>query len=116
MQKWTLSAIKKANAAAGFFYWEPGKDRVCRTHTLPYVYQGPGGVYLVESVGLCNGLPCLAARVLRFDPVTGKIARSPLYHDNAVTLGAFRPNHIRDARKIASLCASEGAARNVFTE
>lgn len=47
MEKWTISAIKQANEAAGGVFFD--KSHLKHSKTLPKVYEGPGGVAFLTS-------------------------------------------------------------------
>lgn len=67
----TITQIKKANKAAGFYFFEPDTMRFLGSRVSGDVFEGPGGVFFVTSE-----LPPYCPRaytVRKFDPATGDI-------------------------------------------
>lgn len=69
---WTVNAIKDANRAAGYHWFDPDTMRMFGTKVLPTVYQGPGGVYFVTQDDNFDRTK-RAYTVRRFDPATGDV-------------------------------------------
>jgi hypothetical protein len=100
---WTMTAIKAANAEAGYHWFEPGTLRFFASRVGDTVYQGPGGVYFVSSEQFkMTGRPDGPRRytVRRFLPETGAV----------VTVGPFCESSRVDCVRACKRAAIEGPA------
>lgn len=92
-EKWTISDIKAANKRAGRFFFSRATIRFFRSCTLPYVYQGDGGIYFVtsESDGP-NGRRHYTVR--RFFPETGEVETAGEYGNPSKELARERASEM----------------------
>ena len=74
--KWTIASIRAANERAGWYFFSPETIKFFRSKTLPYVYQGEGGIYFVTSEspdGFFGGSGSTFFSVREFYPDTGRV-------------------------------------------
>lgn len=75
--RWTMSAIRKANNAAGCYFFKPASMRFFGSHICAGIHEGPGGVFFVtlEAMPSSGNVPegQRFYTVRRFDPLTGEV-------------------------------------------
>ncbi len=97
---WTVSEIKAANAAAGYFFFSPDTLRFFRSRIGDSVYQGVGGAFFVTSEQFVSSDGQRKPRrytVRAFNPATGDCSTADGCEFNKLTRGAA----IRLAQKMA---------------
>ena len=99
--RWTIEAIRAANAREGGHWFEPDTLRFFRSKILRTVYQGPGGIYFVSSEQFDDASGRYYT-VRRFDPTDGSVE----------TFGEFNVLGRASAVTLAKLCASGDEARH----
>lgn len=95
---YTIAQIKRANAAAGFNFFDAGAMSFFSSTIHPRVYQGPAGVFLITSEQFVGSDGVAAERkytLRKFYPETGRVW----------TYGAFNDLTLREARRRARAVA-----------
>jgi hypothetical protein len=95
----TIAEIKQANYAAGQHFFERSTMRFFSSTVLPYVYNGPGGIFFVTSEQFHGSQGSAPRRytVRQFMPETAEIK----------TFGPFNKLDKERARKLARTAARD---------
>ena len=89
----TIESIKRANKAAGHFFFEPASMRFFASRVGSFVVEGPGGVYFVTSEQFrpSHGTPAPRRySVRKFEPETGHVNEGSEFQAFASLSGAKR--------------------------